>query len=74
MTPDPEFIAFFASGWQTLLDRAEVPGLADASWDRKAAYLFWQLRHERRLASSAKVLQPKVRDVNDGVVSLFEGS
>lgn len=40
--PDPKFVSFFADEWQELLDRVKIPGMPDASWDRKAAYLFWE--------------------------------
>lgn len=46
-TPDPEFVKFFAGDWQTLLERVEVPGWEKPlSWDRRAAYLLWQLAHD----------------------------
>jgi len=41
MQPDPEFKAFFAGEWRELMAKVEVPGMRYASWDRKAAYLFW---------------------------------
>jgi len=41
MTPDAAFTHFFAGPFQTALERVEIPGLAGASWDRKAAYLLW---------------------------------
>lgn len=41
MTPDAAFLKFFATDFQQMLERVEIPGLAQASWDRKAAYLLW---------------------------------
>ena len=49
---DPEFVKFFSadyksdSEWDKLLDAVEIPGMEGASWDRKAAYLYWCLRQE----------------------------
>lgn len=41
--PDnPDFNRFFATTWQDLLTRTEVPGFTgQVSWDRRAAYLLW---------------------------------
>ena len=47
MKPDAAFVDFFSgdyrspSRWDRLLEAVEIPGLAGASWDRKAAYLLW---------------------------------
>lgn len=43
MKPDAAcgFTAYFAGPWQKLLGAVEIPGMAGASWDRKAAYLLW---------------------------------
>lgn len=38
MTP---FEKFFAGEWQHRLEQVEIPGMPDASWDRKAAWLLW---------------------------------
>jgi len=35
------FRRFFASDFDRLLMAVEIPDMADASWDRKAAYLLW---------------------------------
>lgn len=40
--PDPEFVEFFAGEWQRLINAVTVPGMDNPSWDRKAAYLFWE--------------------------------
>ena len=42
--PDPDFLAFFAGDWQELLQSVEIPGMDKPSWDRRAAYLYWELR------------------------------
>lgn len=39
--PSPDFLAFYTGPWKALLERVEIPGMTGASWDRKAAYLFW---------------------------------
>lgn len=36
-----DFPQFFAGDWQRLLETVQVPGMPDASWDRKAAWLYW---------------------------------
>lgn len=41
--PDPEFAAFFAGDWQRLLENVVVPGIDGPAWDRRAAYLYWEL-------------------------------
>ena len=42
--PDPAFVTFFADEWQKLLETTQVPGMPDASWDRRAAWLLWCAR------------------------------
>lgn len=44
--PDPAFVVFFSgenyhgnSEWDRLLASVSVPGMPDASWDRRAAWL-----------------------------------
>jgi hypothetical protein len=37
------FEHFFANDFQRLLDRTSVPGMGDASWDRRAAWLVWRV-------------------------------
>lgn len=41
MSPDPAFLKFFATEFQTRLSDTEIPGMSGASWDRRAAYLLW---------------------------------
>jgi len=41
---DQAFIDWFATDWQKLLESTSVPGMPDASWDRKAAWLYWSAR------------------------------
>jgi hypothetical protein len=56
--PDPDFIKFFGGEFQRVLAATEIPGMADASWDRKAAWLLWS---ERR--RDAKPSPPAIRPV-----------
>ena len=62
MTPDPAFVEFFSgdyksnSRWDVLLESVEIPGMPDASWDRKAAYLLWQATDGGRDMPSPSVL------------------
>lgn len=44
-----EFEKFFAGEFQRRLEQTTVPGMADASWDRKAAWLLW-LAEQRKPA------------------------
>lgn len=44
---DPAFLEFFAGEWQAMLDRVN----SDASWDRKAAWLYWS-KGETQMAVS----------------------
>lgn len=46
MKADPDFLKFFAGDWQALLEAVDVPGMAGASWDRKAAWLYWELERD----------------------------
>ncbi len=43
-SPDPAFVRFFDVEFQRELDVTQIPGMADASWDRKAAWLLWCAR------------------------------
>lgn len=45
--PDPAFVAFFATEFQRELEATQVPGMADASWDRKAAWLLFVERRKK---------------------------
>lgn len=42
--PDPAFVRFLDVEFQRELDVTQIPGMADASWDRKAAWLLWKSR------------------------------
>ncbi len=42
--PDAAFLDYFAKDFQRALDKAEIPGMSDASWDRKAAWLLWNAK------------------------------
>jgi hypothetical protein len=46
--PDPDFVKFFGGEFQRELAAVEIPGMADASWDRKAAWLLWLARRPAR--------------------------
>jgi len=59
--PDPDFLKFFADGFQRELEAVEIPGMAHASWDRKAAWLLWT---ERR-RDAKPVPQPEPASVFD---------
>lgn len=52
------FLKFFHGEWQRLLEAIEVPYMADCSWDRKAAYLYWNKGEDMsRLQNKSKVLE-----------------
>lgn len=55
-TPDPAFVRFFDVEFQRELDVTQIPGMADASWDRKAAWLLYRSRQEQ---PSARPQPPK---------------
>lgn len=68
MSPDAAFIAFFAGPFQRLLEGTDVPGMAGASWDRKAAYLLWLATDKgRTLTAPAPTATPVVSDLSHGV-------
>lgn len=74
MSKDAAFIEFFAgdykgkSRWDLLLEAVEVPGMPDASWDRKAAYLLWlNTDNGRTLAAPSPTSTPVVSDLSHGV-------
>jgi hypothetical protein len=56
-TPDPDFVKWFGGDFQRRLEATVVPGMADASWDRKAAWLLWCAEH-RRGVWDGKTIQP----------------
>lgn len=66
MSPDAAFLDFFAGQWQRLLETTEIPGLADASWDRKAAFLLWQATNKGK-ALDAPSPSRKTEPVSAGV-------
>lgn len=35
------FLQFYHGDWTKQLDTVQIPGMEDASWDRKAAWLLW---------------------------------
>lgn len=43
-TPE-DFLRFFTLEYQDKLSRVHIPGMEDASWDRKAAWLLWRITH-----------------------------
>lgn len=49
-TPDPAFVRFFDVEFQRELDVTQIPGMADASWDRKAAWLLYRSRQSQQPA------------------------
>lgn len=65
--PDPDFLKFFADGFQRELEAVAIPGMADASWDRKAAWLLWS---ERRRPAVSPVVG--TADVIDPQASVFD--
>lgn len=42
------FLTFFSGEFQRRLERLAIPGMSDASWDRKAAWLLWKAEHHDR--------------------------
>jgi hypothetical protein len=68
MSPDAAFLDFFAGQWQRLLETTEIPGLAGASWDRKAAYLLWQATDKgKALNAPSPPSAPVLSDLSHGV-------
>lgn len=60
--PDPEFKAFFVGEWRALHEAVTIPGMPHASWDRKAAYLYWELsRNSAPLDVFGEVIPPPQR-------------
>lgn len=66
MSPDAPcgFADFFAGPWQRLLEGTEIPGMAGASWDRKAAYLLWLATDKGRTLEAPA---PAPSDLSHGV-------
>jgi len=59
------FAEYFAEEWQRTLEAVQVPGMPDASWDRKAAWLVWQSRPTaQQVADSLRLLLPIPRQSN----------
>lgn len=42
---DPDFERFWATEFQRLLEHTSIPGMGEASWDRRAAWLLWRALH-----------------------------
>ena len=42
LAKDQAFIEWYDGPFQAMLERSKVPGMADASWDRRAAWLLWE--------------------------------
>lgn len=64
MSKNAAFIAFFAGPFQRQLEAVEIPGMAGASWDRKAAYLLWVATDQGRTLEAPA---PKPSDLSHGV-------
>jgi hypothetical protein len=70
MSPDAAFVEFFSgdykgkSRWDLLLEAVEIPGMAGASWDRKAAYLLWLATDKGRTLEAPA---PAPSDLSHGV-------
>lgn len=41
MAADPAFVRFFEGTFSRALEATDIPGMDNASWDRRAAYLLW---------------------------------
>lgn len=63
-----DFEKFFAGEFQRLLAQTSVPGMGEASWDRRAAWLLWRAMHPAQLAVVEMEQRP------DGVFADTEGS
>ena len=50
MIADAEFLRFFEDEFQRRLEEVRVPGMPDASWDRKAAWLLWRAERGASIA------------------------
>lgn len=42
--PKGSFLEFYDQEFWDEVDAVEIPGMPNASWDRKAAYLLWRER------------------------------
>lgn len=72
--PDPDFVKFFNGDWQRLLETVEIPGMTGASWDRRAAYLFWVLdRWGAQGMSIAEALAEEIRHAEPKPQALGNG-
>ena len=59
MSPDPAFLTFFDTAFRRRVETAEIPGLPNASWDRKAAWLLWLAERDERPAPLSEVAPDK---------------
>lgn len=55
---DPAFKAFFHGEWKELIEAVQVPGMPHASWDRKAAYLFYLAQDQLEGLTGCGVVLP----------------
>ena len=57
------FLHFYHGEWNRLLETIQIPNMADASWDRRAAYLLWLERNGDKAAQVAVEGLPEVDDL-----------
>lgn len=67
MSKNAAFLEFFAGPFQRLLETTEIPGMANASWGRKAAFLLWQATDQGRTLEAPSPPTPAVSDLSHGV-------
>lgn len=67
-----EFTDFFATDWQALLESVEVPGLPNASWDRKACYLYLTKEGTAEMAPAKGTGRGRKPAVNDSAKKIIE--
>lgn len=51
-----EFKAWFAGEWKDIIESTSVPGMPFSTWDRKAAWVAWQLMHGETVKPGVSVL------------------
>lgn len=67
MAGKPEgFERWFAEDFQQALEAVTIPGMPDASWDRRAAYLLWLEIEPTDFAARPAVEGPVVTDDSFG--------
>jgi hypothetical protein len=54
MNMSEPFWVFFANDWQSMLETTEIPDAIGASWDRKAAWLYWNKEGNDKMARGRK--------------------